>query len=67
MGISACGTIKSKMAYVILQSLTTQADRILSHYDDPQIGVMTWACPLLEVSLSDVMKQMLHSDVTAIL
>jgi hypothetical protein len=40
VGIWACGTIKSKMACVILQSLTTQADRILSHFDDPQIGVM---------------------------
>jgi hypothetical protein len=55
------------MACVILQSLATQADRILSHFDDPQIGVMMWACALLEVSLSDAMKQMLHADVIAIL
>ena len=68
MGIWACGTIRSKMACVILQSLTTQADRMLSHFDNPQIGVMTWACALLEeVSLSDTMQRMLHADVIAIL
>ena len=31
-----------------IQSLTTQAERILSQFDNVQLGVMTWATALFE-------------------
>ena len=53
-----CGTIKSKMVCAIV---TNKADWIMSQFDDAQIRVMTWATALLEVSLSDTLRETLHA------
>ena len=39
----------------------------MSQFDDAQIGVMTCATTLLEVSLSDTLRETLHADVISIL
>jgi hypothetical protein len=67
MGIWACGTIQAQMACTILQSLITRADSLICQFDDAQLGVMTWATAMFEVSLSDQMDQSLHADVISIL